>query len=254
MRRALVLAACALAASGCGSSWVRSGDDRAHAPPATADVGAAVVTAPPASVGAPSAAAPAGSGGEAPIPGTPAATPAPPGPTAPLPGEPFNQTVTAHRQSGLRLTFVVGDRLEFGSEEPVHLELTVHNTASVRRWIDSNSEVHFALWQHGQTDPAWTDRSCFVGRDFEDNQTSGIALATGEEVGFAHEYPDGGYQTQADRPDCRVPPGTYLAVGQVAWCPDDALVPFTYEGQTSHTCDQSKTVTLVSRPLQITIR
>jgi hypothetical protein len=161
---------------------------------------------------------------------------APTGGTAP---PPVNRTVRED-PSGLRLTFVVADKLTFGPTEGIVMELTVASSSGERRYLSGDQPGRFAIAVEGAASAAWSEEACRT-QPFEP-APGPVVVDPGEDVRFVVHYP-------LD-PSCRIDPGTYLAAGRVELCPTDTLI-VTSNGQPR--CDETRTELVVSTPLQIEI-
>ena len=148
-----------------------------------------------------------------------------------------------------RLTLVVADASSFRSDESITLELTFVNLADEVQYVDSAQNVHFAILDDAG-EAVWTDQSC--GGSTEDapgEHHLALEFAHGESGRFVERYPVSRSTGDADE-ECRVPPGRYRVIGQVAWCPPETVQHFDGRGSV---CDEAAVRPLVSNPVAIEI-
>jgi hypothetical protein len=176
--------------------------------------------------------------------------PAPP-PTAPPEPHIANRTVRNDEASGLRLTFVVADKLVFARDEPIWMELVIENTSGRPVFHDSNQRHVFSIVSTTDPDLAWSDMSCRSAGTTGPPRTGVHELAPGESASFIGAYPvDHVPGSPADADGCRLPPGEYQAFGQVDWCPDHTL---QRPGGGPPHCDPHRVVAVASVPLTIEV-
>ncbi|HUF33196.1 MAG TPA: hypothetical protein VMN58_08330 [Acidimicrobiales bacterium] len=148
---------------------------------------------------------------------------------------------------------MVADKLEFGSTEDIRMQLQFENISDRTLRHDSNQTVTFAMSAaDGSSEPRWSDADCSP-QTGHTMTTGPLELAPGESGSSIGDYPakvvpggDGG----RDPDSCRLPAGSYLVMGKVDWCPDDAVLTAS-NGQPY--CDPDGVVHVVSAPLTIRI-
>jgi len=143
--------------------------------------------------------------------------------------------------SGVRLTFVVADALEFGPSDQVRMELTITNTATSTRYASAEQPSQFSL-TGAASDGMWDDERCNTALDVDDIPAP-VPIEPGESIRFTATYP---YDER-----CRVPAGRYLAAARVEMCPPETLVE-TSNGQP--VCDRARNQQLDALPLEVVIR
>ena len=235
MRRRLVALTLLLATfSACGR-FVRSDEAREAPPPENAEVGAGVDVPAGSTTAVPTT---------APRPGTPTA------PAATTPGQPpttalpANQSVFEHRAEGFRLTLTVAGSLRYSSSEDITLDVEVENISDQPLQYDPNDLRNFVLRPPGSDRVVWSDGNCRASHVPAAVRQRARTIGPKEHIRFTDFYP--GPPEQANRDDCRVPPGTYIAFGFVTWCPPGSI-------GSNGMCDPGRTRQMASAGVRITI-
>ena len=234
-RRLVVLTLTLLTLTACGR-FARSDQAREPRPPENAEVGAGVDV-------------PAGSTTAVPVTTvrksqSTAPQPAAPSAQAPTTTLPANQTVFEHRAEGFRLTLTVAGSLRYSRTEDITLDVEVENISKQPLQYDPNDLRNFVLRPPGSDRVVWSDGNCRASHVPAAVRQRARTIGPNEHIKFTDFYP--GPPEQANRDDCRVPPGTYVAFGFVTWCPPGSV------GENGQ-CDAARTRQMASAGVRITI-
>lgn len=148
--------------------------------------------------------------------------------------------------SGLELTLVVADKLEFAAAEDITMELSFVNRSGEPRFRNGAQQVFFELIGE---DAFWRTTSCQPDFGAQRPPPTAIPIEPDEDNRFVGTYPAAPRSRTRDQ--CRLPAGEYDVRGIVEWCSPNAL---SRPGGGGQACDPEADVEVRSDPVRIRIQ